>query len=93
MARSVLPEVADDEIYHADLLGMEVSAPNGEIFGSVLAIHDFGAGEIVEVKPVSGPSIMLPFDSGHVVEIDVETARIVLTPPQGLLDPSDEKRG
>lgn len=93
VARSALPEVADDEIYHADLLGMEVSAPNGEIFGSVLAIHDFGAGEIVEVKPVSGPSIMLPFDSGHVVEIDVETARIVLTPPQGLLDPSDEKRG
>ena len=93
VARSALPEVADDEIYHADLLGMEVSAPNGEIFGSVLAIHDFGAGEIVEVKPVSGPSIMLPFDSGHVVEIDVETARIVLTPPQGLLDLSDEKRG
>ena len=93
VARTALPAVAEDEVYHADLLGMAVFGPDGESLGKVLAIHDFGAGEIVEVTPASGPSVMLPFDSGHLVEIDVETRRIVLAPPPGLLDPPDEKRG
>ena len=93
VARAALPATAADEIYHADLLGMEVATPDGTIFGRALAIHDFGAGEIVEVKPTSGQSIMLPFDSGHVIEIDIDNGRIVLTPPPGLLDPPDEKRG
>ena len=91
--REALPSVDDDEVYHADLLGMAVYEADGDLLGSVLALHDFGAGEIVEVKPKSGPSLMLPFDPNHVVEIDLETGRIALTLPPGLLDPPDEKRG
>ena len=50
------------------------------------ALYNFGAGEIVEVKPVSGSSLMLPFEGESVVSVDVANGRVVLAPPAGFLD-------
>ena len=90
--RAALPDAGDDEVYHADLIGMMAETTDGDILGRLVALHDFGAGEIAEVKPAKGPSLMLPFDPAFVPQIDVEAGRVVLDPPDGLLEPED-KRG
>lgn len=84
--RDALPEVADDEIYHADLIGMTAQTPDGTELGTVVALHDFGAGEIAEVKPAGRPSLMLPFNPAFVPQIDIEAGRVILDPPDGLLE-------
>ena len=88
--RAALPDAGDDEVYHADLIGMTAETPEGEILGRLVALHDFGAGEIAEVKPAKGASLMLPFDPAFVPEIDVAAGRVVMDPPDGLLEPEDK---
>jgi len=87
--RAALPDAADDELYHADLIGMSAETPDGRVLGRLVALHDFGAGEIAEVKPPRGPSLMLPFDPAFVPRIDVAAGRIILDPPDGFLEPED----
>ena len=60
VVRESLPEPDDGEFYHSDLLGMSVKGQNGVPLGSLIAIHDFGAGEIAELAPRKGSTIMVP---------------------------------
>ncbi len=86
VARDALPDLEGDEFYHADLLGMRaVSADGGEL-GRVLALHDFGAGDVLEVERAHGPPLVVPFTRETVPEIDPDAGRLVLIPPPGLLD-------
>jgi 16S rRNA processing protein RimM len=55
----------------------------------LLAIHDFGAGEIAELSPDNGPTIMLPFGVGRLIAVDMEAKEICLSVPDGLLDDVD----
>jgi len=94
--REALPDTEADEIYHADLIGVSVETVAGDNLGRLVALHDFGAGEIAEVKPPSGPTLMLPFGPAFVPEIDLAAHRIVVAPPEGLLadelpEPADDK--
>ena len=90
VARDKLPAAEGDEIYHADLIGMAVETPDGEPLGRLVALHDFGAGEIAEVKPAKGASVMLPFAPDFVPEIDLDGGRVVIDPPDGLLEMAAE---
>ena len=83
--RAVLPEAGPDEYYDADLVGLAVEGIAGEPMGTVKALHNFGAGNIIEVQPESGPSVMLPFNRAGVPEIDIAGGRVVVDPPPGLL--------
>ena len=85
-SRASLPDPAEDELYHADLLGAAVFHEDGTNLGEVVALYNFGAGEIIEVKPASGTSVMLPFAGESVVSVDILNRRVVLAPPAGLLD-------
>jgi 16S rRNA processing protein RimM len=68
--RSALPaDLEEEEFYHADLIGLAVRDENGAEIGMVVAIHDFGAGDILEVKNRSGPSTMIPFTRAAVPEV------------------------
>ena len=88
--RKMFPDAGSDEIYHADLIGLAVETVGGETLGTLVALHDFGAGEIAEVKPARGLTLMLPFDAGFVPDIDLAAGRVVVDPPNGLLDRSGE---
>ncbi|WP_460449822.1 ribosome maturation factor RimM [Alsobacter sp. SYSU BS001988] len=81
--RNQLPPVEDeDEFYHADLIGLAVVAENGEALGTVLAVLDFGAGEILEIQPASGGRpFMLPFTREAAPVVDLKAGRIVARPP------------
>ena len=73
MSRDRLPPIEDDEtFYHADLVGLAAVTPDGAPLGTVTAIHNFGAGDLVEIKPPGGGEpLMVPFTEAAVPEIDI----------------------
>jgi 16S rRNA processing protein RimM len=78
--RERLPAPEDsDEFYHADLIGLAVVDASGAGLGSVVAVHNFGAGDIIEVRRTEGgDTVMLPFTQAAVPAIDVAAGRIVV---------------
>jgi 16S rRNA processing protein RimM len=84
VARERLPEAETDEFYHADLIGLAVVDRSGRALGTVVAVHDFGAGDLIEVRPPQGSTtVMLPFTETVVPIVDIAGGRIVVDPPAG----------
>ncbi|MGO8799149.1 MAG: ribosome maturation factor RimM [Roseiarcus sp.] len=82
VAREQLPAPSDEEFYHDDLIGLEAVTRVGETLGRVVALHNFGAGDILEIAPAAGgETLMLPFSKAVAVEIDLGKRRIVIVPP------------
>ncbi|HTL64414.1 MAG TPA: ribosome maturation factor RimM [Pseudolabrys sp.] len=81
--RARLPKINEqDTYYHADLVGLDVVTPEGVQIGTVHALHNFGAGDIIEIMPVgSGEPLMLPFNDATVPRVDLEAKQIVLVQP------------
>jgi len=81
--RSMLPDDGEeDEFYHADLIGLAVVTADGAAFGVVKAVHNFGAGDLLEIEPAAGgATVMLPFNATTVPKIDIAGRRIVVEPP------------
>ncbi len=80
--RSVLPDTGDeDEFYHADLIGLRVETAAGEPFGTVLAVYDFGGGDVLEIRTEAGATELLPFTRACVPVVDVKGGRVVIDPP------------
>lgn len=82
IARDKLPATDDDEYYHADLIGLAAVNAADEPIGRVLAIHNFGAGDIIEIAPPQGPTLLLPFTNAVVPTIDLKAGRVVIELPQ-----------
>jgi 16S rRNA processing protein RimM len=82
VAREKLPKPDADEFYHADLIGLAAETPNGEPVGTVKAIHNFGAGDLIEIEPAhGGATVVWPFDETTVPVVDLAGRRIVVEPP------------
>lgn len=88
--RSALPALEEDEFYHADLIGMEAVDAGGAPFGRVRAVHDHGAGDLLEIARPGRAEIVLPFTREVVPTIDLAARRMVVDPPPGLTDGPDE---
>jgi len=87
IARSRLPEREEEEWYHSDLIGLAVVDSGGTPIGTVITVQNFGAGDLIEVKPAAGgPTVLVPFTRDAVPEVDVEGGRLVLVPPEGLFE-------
>ncbi len=82
VAREKLPATDDDEYYHADLIGLAAVTATGAALGRVLAIHNFGAGDIIEIAPLKGTTLLLPFSNAVVPEVDLKAGRVVIALPQ-----------
>jgi 16S rRNA processing protein RimM len=80
-AREKLPAPEADEFYYADLIGLAAQKQNGETVGTVKAVHNFGAGDLIEIEPAGGATIMLPFNEATVPLVDVAGGKIVIEPP------------
>ena len=81
IARDQLPPTDDGEYYHADLIGLAAVDPALAPMGRVLAIHDFGAGTIIEIAPSSGPTLLLPFTDAVVPTVDLAKGHVVIVLP------------
>jgi 16S rRNA processing protein RimM len=79
--RDRLPATEDDEYYHADLIGLDAITSTNEPLGRVVAIHNFGAGDIIEIAPPSGTTILLPFSNAVVPTVDIAGGRVVIELP------------
>jgi|FEC22Drversion2_1045045.scaffolds.fasta_scaffold00382_39 16S rRNA processing protein RimM len=87
VARDRLPEPAEDEFYHADLIGLRAETADGLLLGTVLAVQDFGGGDLLELRLAgSRRTAYLPFTRAVVPVVDVKGGRLVVDPPAGLLD-------
>ena len=81
IAREKLPATDEDEYYHADLIGLTAVNAANEPLGRVIAIHNFGAGDIIEIAPPSGATMLLPFTNAVVPTVDVAAGRVVIELP------------
>lgn len=81
--RDRLPAPAEpDEFYHADLIGLAAVDRSGKPLGTVIAVHNFGAGDLIELRPTDGPTTQfLPFDTTTVPEVDLAGGRVVVEFP------------
>jgi 16S rRNA processing protein RimM len=82
ISRDRLPPIEDgDTYYHADLVGLAAEAEDGTALGTVTAVHNFGAGDLVEIKPHGGGEpLMVPFTETAVPKIDMKARRMVVVP-------------
>ncbi|WP_373355708.1 ribosome maturation factor RimM [Pseudoroseicyclus sp. CXY001] len=80
--RSRLPDLPEDEYYHADLIGLPVFDSGGEEIGRVHAIYDHGAGDLLEIKRKGGKPLLLPFTKAVVPTVDLAAGRLVADPPE-----------
>lgn len=81
VSREALGEVEEDEFFHADLIGLAAQTQTGEALGVVAALYDFGAGDMIEIRPSKGKSLVFPFTKAIVPVVDVAGGRIVIAPP------------
>lgn len=79
--RARLPEPGEGEFYHADLIGLEAVDRAGRPCGRVVAVLNHGAGDILEIAPERGDTILVPFTAAAVPEVDLARRRLVLEPP------------
>jgi 16S rRNA processing protein RimM len=82
VSRDKLPATEDDEYYHADLIGLAAVTTADEPLGRVTAIHNFGAGDIIEIAPPQGSTLLLPFTNAVVPTVDLSGGRVVIDLPQ-----------
>jgi len=94
VARSRLPKTEDaDTFYHADLIGLVASTDDGRILGRVTAVQNFGASDILEIKPADGSEpILVPFTTLAVPHLDIGNGRVVVNPPGVVENEADHGR-
>jgi 16S rRNA processing protein RimM len=81
--RAKLPEPDAEEWYYTDLIGLAAITPLGETLGEVVAVQNFGAGDLLEIKPADGrPTLLVPFLKEVVPAVDVKAKRVVIDLPE-----------
>jgi 16S rRNA processing protein RimM len=81
--RDRLPQLPDDEFYHADLIGLSAYDTGGELLGKVIAIHNHGAGDIIEISSLRHKSaLLLPFTLAVIPNVDLAAGRLIVDPPE-----------
>jgi 16S rRNA processing protein RimM len=80
--REKLPDTDDNEYYHADLIGLAAVTTADQPLGHVVAIHNFGAGDIIEIAPPKGDTMLLPFTNAVVPTVDLAGRRVVIKLPE-----------
>lgn len=77
--REKLPDADEDEFYHADLIGLRVLSEEGDALGTVQAMHDFGAGDLIEIRLEGDRTVLLPFTRAIVPVIDLDAGAVTLS--------------
>lgn len=82
------PSLEEGEYYHHQLIGLETVTEDGRVLGTVAEILETGANDVLVVRPVSGPEILLPMLDEVVLDVDLEAGRMVVKPLPGLIGDS-----
>lgn len=82
VARDALPEPAANEFYHVDLIGLRAEDAEGRTIGRVHAVHNYGAGDVIEIIRADGDSVLLAFTAENVPLIEPKAGRVVIAVPE-----------
>ena len=82
ISRSSLPQTGHDEFYHADLIGLRALDQEGRVLGEIRAIHNFGAGDVIEIARGDDDTVLLPFTKDFVPQIDLANKYVVVAEPE-----------
>jgi len=88
VSRDRLPAADDDgEYYHADLVGLVAVSADGAALGQIVAVQNYGAGDLLEVRPATGgKTVLVPFTENIVPEVDLDGGWLLMLPPDGLFE-------
>ena len=86
--RGALPEAGEEEFYHSDLIGLRAVDEAGGAVGRVSAVHEFGAGDTLEIQPETGPSFFHPFTLHHAPAVDLAAGTLTVR-----IEEAEEARG
>jgi 16S rRNA processing protein RimM len=90
--RERLPPTEPEEFYHADLIGLRAEDRDGTEVATIVGIHDFGAGDLLELRPHGrAGTVLMPFTAVSVPLVDIAGGRIVIDPPQDLFMPASDR--
>lgn len=84
--RASLPEPGADESYIHDLVGLAVVTRDGEAFGKVVDVVNYGAGDLLDIARAGEANILVPFSDAFVPEVDLAKGRLTIDLPEGYLD-------
>ncbi len=87
--RERLPELKEEEYYFSDLRGLQAQLKDGTSFGRVVEVEDYGGGAFLELAVPDRGRVLVPFTKAAVPVVDIAGARVVIDPPEGLLEPGE----
>ncbi len=93
IAREDLPPADEDEFYHADLLGLRAETRDGTLLGNIAAVLNFGAGDILDIRPDIGENLLLPFTKKVVPIVDLAAGRVIIEPPEDIIVTEEDAAG
>ena len=82
VARNALPDTEAEEFYHADLIGLRAEDEEGRLIGIIRGVHNFGAGDVLDLEKPDGSDALLPFTREFVPIVDVKSGRVVIVAPE-----------
>lgn len=89
--RDRLPPPEPDEFYHADLIGLKAVDRDGEAVGTVVSVANYGAGDILEIAPLRGQTLLVPFTRAAVPDVDLAKAQVTVVPPETIEAREDDE--
>ena len=78
VTRDKLPQLEEETFYHSDLIGLDVKNTEGQCLGKIIAIQNFGAGDVLDVRTLKGESLMIAFTKQNVPEVDIKGNKVVI---------------
>jgi 16S rRNA processing protein RimM len=81
VAREALPQPESEEFYHADLIGLRAEDAEGRKIGQVRGVHNFGAGDVLELEKPDGSDALLPFTREFVPRVEIAEGRVIVAVP------------
>jgi 16S rRNA processing protein RimM len=88
--RAKLPATSEAEFYHADLIGLRAIAEDGGALGEIVSVQNFGAGDLLELKPLEGDSEFIPFEDRWVPRVDLAVGVVVVCRPETTGEDEDD---
>lgn len=81
---ALLPEKDANQYYHSELIGLKAQLENGQLYGTIIGMHNFGAGDIVDIERLDKTTEMLPFTAAFVGEVKADEGYVIVFPPEYL---------
>jgi 16S rRNA processing protein RimM len=88
--RAKLPSTGEAEFYHADLIGLRAVGEDGSTIGKIVSVQNFGAGDLLEFKPLEGESEFIPFEDRWVPRVDLDAGHVVIIRPATMADEDND---